>query len=280
MQKMDYLGECPVWDAHSQTLYWIDLIGRRLHKLKWGKLPSAPLDLNVEISAITMWKSDLLLAVTSRGDESLDPATGELVLLLPPPWSSAETPNDAKCDPQGRLWFGTKDLSGGVGAGGIYCIAAGGNAQMIERGFGNINGFGWSPDGAKMYVTDTRRSEIYSCAFEARTGKYTDRQKLVRLGARFGRPDGLTVDKDGFIWSANWAGACIARHDPRGSQPRIHMVEARCPTSCTFGGPNLDTLYVTVATDQSEPNYLKLVQQPLALAGIGHGCEEHCFQGY
>jgi len=276
---VDYLGESPIWDANQQALYWLDLVGQQLHTLKWGKPRRSAIALTANTAAISPWREDRLVALTSRGVEALEPSTGRSQLLFPAPWSNDELPNDAKCDPLGNFWFETKDRSGSVGAGAIYRLSHDGETELIERGFGNINGFGWSPDGTQMYVTDTRRSEIYTCTVNPSTGRYVDRKVLVRLEDNFGRPDGLTVDREVFIWSANWDGGSIMQYDPKGSPSSVHAVEARCPTSCMFGGPRLDKLFVTFAIDRNDQNYLSLVEKPLCLDSLACGRAEASYAG-
>jgi sugar lactone lactonase YvrE len=89
---------------------------------------------------------------------------------------------------------------------------------------------------------------------------------LLKIGGPLpeddGFPDGLTIDSEGFIWSAHWDGWKITRYDPAGKIERGIQMPVQRPTSCMFGGAALDELYITSARiDLSEA---ALKDQPLA----------------
>jgi len=60
------------------------------------------------------------------------------------------------------------------------------------------------------------------------------------------------VDREGFVWSAQWYGSCIVRYDPDGKVERRVAIPAKQPSSLCFGGPDLTEIFVTSA-GQSEP---------------------------
>ena len=63
-----------------------------------------------------------------------------------------------------------------------------------------------------------------------------------------GYPDGMTVDADACLWIAFWDGWCVRRYSPEAKcLAEIRLPVAR-PTSCAFGGPDLDRLYVSSAS--------------------------------
>jgi D-xylonolactonase len=67
-----------------------------------------------------------------------------------------------------------------------------------------------------------------------------------------GIPDGLAVDAQGFVWSAQWYGGRIVRYDPDGKEERRISVPAKQTSSLAFGGPDRTDIYITSAA-KSEP---------------------------
>jgi sugar lactone lactonase YvrE len=126
------------------------------------------------------------------------------------------------------------------------------------------NGLGWSPDNKIMYYCDTNYRTIRAFDFDAVTGGIENERVLISVPDEPGEggPDGLTVDSEGFIWSARWGGWKIVRYDPDGKVEREVKLPAARITSAIFGGPDLDKLYITSARiDLSEAD---LISQPHA----------------
>jgi L-arabinonolactonase len=109
------------------------------------------------------------------------------------------------------------------------------------------NGVAWSPDWTKLYVVDSMLARIYVCDFDLETGTIGPR-RIFNDADDLATPDGNAVDADGYLWSARWDGHCVARISPDGVVDRIVPIPASLVTSCAFGGPELDTLYVTTAS--------------------------------
>lgn len=110
------------------------------------------------------------------------------------------------------------------------------------------NGIGWSPDNRIMYFTDTMVRTIWAYEYDVTRGDLGQRRVFAWLDAHDGLPDGLTVDAEGFVWSAVWDGWRVIRYAPDGGIDREIRLPVQRPTSCMFGGPALDTLYVTSAS--------------------------------
>ena len=118
----------------------------------------------------------------------------------------------------------------------------------MDSGFTVANGLGWSPDNRLMYFTDSFRRTVYVYDFDLRAGTIANRRPFITLPASDGTPDGLTVDEEGCLWVAVWDAWRVSRYTPDGEELlRIKMPVPR-PTSCCFGGANLDTLYITSAS--------------------------------
>ena len=192
--------------------------------------------------------SDDLLTISRAGLDRYSPLTGTRVPIAPIEADvSGNRPNDGKCDRQGRFWFGTMDDSETGFAGSLYKVGAGGALTRMLSGIGVSNGLDWSPDGTIFYYTDSLRRTIWQFPFDTAEGALGERAPFVTLDPHEGAPDGLTVDEDGYVWSAHWDGWRIVRYNPDGVIDRVFELPVPRPTSVCFGGPDLSILYVTSA---------------------------------
>jgi len=152
----------------------------------------------------------------------------------------------------------------------------------METGIDISNGIGWSPDNKVMYYTDSTPQLIYAYDFDLATGSIANRRVFVDRSGQRGVPDGLTVDADGFVWSAVWGDRCIERYDPAGRLERRIDVPVLCPTSVAFGGENLDELYFTSALIEipKEERYKYPLDGNLfCIKGLAKGIAEPKFEG-
>jgi sugar lactone lactonase YvrE len=117
----------------------------------------------------------------------------------------------------------------------------------MDSGFHVSNGIGWSPDDRVMYFADSAHGKIYAYDFDLDSGEVANRRAFVSMPEGNGLPDGLSVDSEGGVWVACWDGWSVTRYGPDGVVDRIVPLPVPRPTSCTFGGPDLTTLFVTTA---------------------------------
>ena len=167
--------------------------------------------------------------------------------------------NDGAVDCAGHFWAGSM---GNVGEGTLYRLDPDGSVHAMVSGVSIPNGIGWNPDNSVMYFTDSTPRMIYAFDFDAATGDITNRRNLIEVPEEVGTPDGLAVDSAGYIWSACWNGAKIVRYTPDGKVDRVVAVPALRPTSCVFGGPGLDELYITSSRANLDTDALE--QYPLS----------------
>jgi sugar lactone lactonase YvrE len=258
------IGEGPWWSAAEQRLYWVDILGKNVHVFDPETGKNVTHTLPDIVTSVAPRRNGAGLVVSMRTDIAYyDPATGKLEPAATPPERPGNRFNDGKCDRQGRLWAGTMgDVDWDSPVGNLYRFD-GERAVRMEEGICCSNGLGWSPDSKTMYFTESFRHRIFAYDFDAATGNVSNRRVFVSLephGSAF--PDGLTVDAEGYVWSAQPMFGRLARYAPDGKLERVIELPVSRGTSVMFGGPNLDVLYVT--TMRATLTDAQLAEEPLA----------------
>jgi len=242
------LGEGPSWDTAHHVLYWVDI--KRPAVFRWDPLQGQtglwPMPQPVGFASPA--QSGRLVFADAEGFGFLDLSTGQITRVGDPESHLPQNRfNDGKVDRSGRVWAGTMNEHGPEATGSLYRLDPDGSIRQMATGFVCSNGLGWSPDNRTMYFTDSMVRTIWSYEFDPVTGSIGERRVFTKLAETDGFPDGLTVDSDGFVWSAVWDGWRVVRYAPDGTIDRtIHMPVQR-PSSCMFGGQDLKTLYITSA---------------------------------
>jgi sugar lactone lactonase YvrE len=255
------VGEGPVWVAAEQALYWVDNKGRKVfRRSESGDVDT--FETPFEICCLAPKRSGGFIAGTDKGLAAIDPAAGRYDVLENPESSiPGNRFNDGKVDPWGRFWSGTMDNSEKAATGSLYRFEADLSWMKMDSGYRVTNGPAFDRQRLRMYHTDSAAKTIY--VFDlSNSGELSDRRVFCSFGEQDGSPDGMTVDRDGHLWVCFWDGWCIRRLSPAGAVvQRIEMPVQR-PTSCAFGGPDLDRLYVTSARLGFDEDALRM--QPCA----------------
>jgi sugar lactone lactonase YvrE len=240
------LGERPCWDAQAQRLYWVDIYNHRVHEFDPVTGNDRFFDVGEVVTCLAPAGENRLIIALRHHLAFLDTQSGTLTPLVESKKSANIRFNDGKCDRLGRFWVGTLCIAGAKAS--LYRYDTDGTLNEMETGLTISNGLGWSPDHKTFYLTDSTPKMIYAYDFDLSSGEIENRRIFVDLSEFPFGPDGLAVDSQGCIWSAMWDGWCIIRFDPNGQEIlRIPMPVPR-PTSCTFGGSDLTTLYITTAS--------------------------------
>jgi sugar lactone lactonase YvrE len=246
----DRAGEGPAWEAERASLLWTDITGRRIHRLDPSTGGVWTRALEQMAGAVLPRASGGLVLCLQDGVYLTDSDDGEPWLLSPVEADDQTTRlNDVKSDRAGRLWGGTMALDARADAGAFYRIERDGSVETIAAPVTISNGVDWSLDGSLMYYIDTATGRMDIFDFDLATGSATDRRPFIRFDESFGMPDGMTVDAEGGLWVAFYDGWAVRHFRPDGKLERTIELPAARTTSCAFGGPRLDQLYVTSARD-------------------------------
>ncbi|UPK01050.1 SMP-30/gluconolactonase/LRE family protein [Bradyrhizobium sp. 170] len=244
----DQLGESPVWDERTQTLYWIDSLAGLIRKLSPATGAIEEFRVPAPIGSLALAHNDGAVLALRHGFAYYDFSRQRLTMGPP---IGLDHPmlrlNDGKVDPFGRFVAGT--MHGGRAdderpLGGLYRIDASGALEHLETDLAVTNGPCFSPDGRIFYLADTARRVIWAYDYR-REGPLANRRIFADTEALGSGADGATVDAEGYLWTVLVRIGAIARFAPDGTM--VHRIDmpVRHPTSVTFGGPSLDVLYVT-----------------------------------
>lgn len=238
-----YLGEGPVWDARAQTLYWLDIVNRRVYA---GADVIAELDEFVGCLAPRRSGGLILTKRFSFWTFDLDSASPAFLASL-----ADEPPNnrfnDGKCDPRGRFVAGTMDIHEKDPTGSLYSFD-GKSITPLLSAVTISNGMTWSPDGKTFYYIDTPTREVKAFDYDLDSGAIANPRAAVTIPASLGWPDGMTSDAQGNLWIAMWGGAQITKWNPNTGQLLEQIpVPVIQPSSCVFGGKGMNELFITSA---------------------------------
>jgi sugar lactone lactonase YvrE len=251
------LGEGAVWVARETALYWLDIEGLKVFRLDSdGKVDEWPTP--IRVGSLAPRRSGGFVGGTQDGIAAIDPEAGRFDILFDPEEDQPNNRfNDGKLDRQGRFWAGTMDDAEKAATGTLYRIDSDLSCRAVDSGYRVTNGPAFSPDGKLMYHNDSAKQLTYVFELEA-DGTAANRRVFLQFKEGEGHPDGMTVDSDGCLWMCFWDGWCVRRYSPKGDWlETIRMPVAR-PTSCTFGGRDLDRLYVTSASVGLDQEALKM----------------------
>ena len=248
------LGEGPVWDAERGLLWWVDILGQRVHGFDPGTGEDVTFDTGSPVGAVTLTDDGRLLLALARGLALLNPETGAIdaVSTFEPSIPPLRC-NDAKCDPRGRLWVGRMTPDAAAGAGSLVRIDADLRSTTRLTGLTIPNGLGWTGDGRQLYFLDSKWGDLRVFDYDVETGEAGPGRSVLRFPDDGGSADGLTVDAEDHVWVARWGARGVIRIAPDGRIVQRISVPASQVTSCTFGGEHLDELYITTASEFFTP---------------------------
>ena len=244
------VGESPVWDPDTGTLYYVSILDGDVHSIDIRTGAHHTIHVEAPLSALGLCRSGKLVVALRDSVILVDPATGERQTLC-----TVKHPimpmrlNDGKVGPDGAFWIGSMDDRPNKEAvGSLYRVTADGDCSVICDGIHISNGLAWSPDGTIMYHSDSRGPWVDAWDFDPSTGHVTNRRRFLDLDEATGRPDGGACDLAGNYWSAGPSASRVNCFSPAGDLVASVVMPNYRPTMPCFGGPDMQTLYVTSLT--------------------------------
>ncbi len=251
------LGEGPLWDEQAERLYFIDSLGDRVWRCDAGGGEVRSWEVPGHIGSIALRSGGGAIVALSDGFYLLDFETGDTIFLVDPePNHPGNRLNDGKVDPAGRFVCGSMDSGEAADTGALWRVDSDLSLSKLDENIICSNGPCWSPSGDILYFADSFRRTIYAYNYDTQTGAVSAKRTFVTVDdSRGGAPDGATVDSQGCLWSATVYDGRVFRYTPDGEVDRIIEMPVRKITSLTFGGPGLDTLFVTSMAVPPLPKY-------------------------
>ena len=242
------LGEGPLWHPIQSCLYWVDIESGDLYHSQDGLKDFSKTHFETPLGAFCFTNTDSFILATGDGFASWTIGQTQPSLIWNPlPGRAGVRLNDGKVDPAGRFWAGSIDTEQLEGQ--LYRLDPDGSQHTLLHHIGISNGLDWSPDRQTMYYTDSYRYTIYAFDYNHETGAIHNQRPFIQLPKTRAEivPDGLCVDAEGCLWSAQWNGWQVVRYDPQGVPMLTVEVPAQRVTSCCFGGEINDQLFITTA---------------------------------
>jgi D-xylono/L-arabinono-1,4-lactonase len=238
-------GENPLWHPQEGKVYWTDIPTGRLFRYdpKTGKHEQCYS--GEVVGGFTIQADGRLLLFMARGAIKTWRENELTTIIEEIPSEQDNRFNDVIADPLGRVFCGTVNDSGGLGR--FYQLDTDGSITMLLDGIGCSNGMGFTADRRQMYYTDSLKHEIYVFDYDQDSGAISNQRLFASIPEAEGLPDGLTVDAEGYIWSARWGSSCVVRYAPDGTLERRIPVPVPKVSSVIFGGPDYNDLYITTA---------------------------------
>ncbi|KAL0879863.1 hypothetical protein ABMA27_002394 [Loxostege sticticalis] len=258
------LGEGPHWDARAKALYFVSIQECTIHKYvpATGEHTKTKLDGRVGFIVPVEGTTDQFVVGVERKFlvvqwDGKDGSKAKVLKELGEVDKDAPTTriNDGKVDPRGRLFAGTMGNEDPPGqfqmkAGSLYRMD-GGKFTKLAQGITVSNGLSWDLEDKAFYYTDSMESNIRRYDYDVETGEISNLRYIFdfKKNGIEGVPDGHTIDTEGNLWVAVFNGSCVLQIDPKaGKLLKKVPIPALQVTSTTFGGPNLDILFVTTAS--------------------------------
>ncbi len=245
------LGEGPIWSARHNSVFFVDILGKQLHRYDLARQDVVQSFGMPDIIGWVIEREKGGFVVGVKNDVyflDLEPFKLTKVLSI-----EADKPgnrlNDAKCDAKGRLWTGTMDLAFKNRTASLYRIDPDLSVHVIDSDYICTNGPAFSKDGTRMYHNETHDGIVYVYDIAA-DGSASNKRIFTKFGDGIGLPDGCTVDAQDRLWVSHYGGGRVSCYKPDGSLDFDVILPAKNTTSLTFFGPKLDRLVVTSAAQE------------------------------
>jgi len=254
------IGEGPHWEESTQTLLYTDMWAGDAHRLNPVTGEDTQLHVGDDVSFIIPRARGGYVASRDRAIGVLDWTTGKFEELARVDQLRKDVRiNDGKCDPAGRLWTGTMQALHTTSASFaldhvLYSLDTNHVLKSHKHNVGLSNGLAWTGDKKTMFYSDSVPRVVYAYDYDVTTGEMSNERTAVSLAKKpgddptvTGITDGISIDADDKLWVALFGAGKVVRFDPETGKEllTVSFPTASHTTSCCWGGPNLDELYVT-----------------------------------
>lgn len=241
------VGEGALWDETQGVLYWVDILSNKLYIYDPASGENRAFDVGQHVGTVVLRASGGVMLAVYDGFAAYDLESQKLTLISDP---EADLPNnrfnDGKCDPAGRFWAGTMAYSNQTTQGSLYRLDTDLSVHKLLGNIGISNGIVWGLDAKTMYYIDSMAYNVRAFDYDNATGDLSNERVVITVPRELSLPDGMAIDAEGMLWVAHFGGSAVRRWDPSTGQVLATIeLPAKQITSCAFGGPNLETLYIT-----------------------------------
>lgn len=249
IDRVAIVGEGAIWNPFSKKFLWIDIEGKRLFEYDLATKENTEFELPSQPGTVVPVDEKNVILALVDGIYAYNLETRELIKKADNPESWRF--NDGKCDAQGRLWVGTLDTDTySEPVCNLYKVGSDFSVTKMKDSVIISNGITWSADNSKMYYIDSPTRKVTCFDFDLNAGSISNPKTCLDFKEYQGTPDGNTLDEDGNLWVAFWDGGCVLKCNPKtGEVIEKYDVPAHNVTSLAFGGDDLDTLFITTASN-------------------------------
>jgi sugar lactone lactonase YvrE len=252
------VGECPLWHAAQNSIYWTDINGFTVQKYDLAKKDIKSWNFGEVVCALSL-TSDARWFLVGLGSRLIlwDPEEDRRVdFCKPEPNWPTNRLNDGAADPNGYFWIGSMrnnvasdgaDVKVSGNSGSLYRIDPFGKVTTWDTGFGISNTLAWSPDNKTFYFGCSIGNVVYAYDFDRKDSSIKNR-RVFFSDLPHGMPDGSAIDVEGYLWNCRYGGGNILRISPAGAIEQIIKMPVSNITNCCFGGPDMRTLYITTSS--------------------------------
>ncbi|MEZ4780008.1 MAG: SMP-30/gluconolactonase/LRE family protein [Flavobacteriaceae bacterium] len=244
------LGEGAFWNYKTQQLYWIDILEKKLYRYTPATKENQSFMMPSRIGTVVPQTDSTAVVALEDGVYIQNTQSGTLTLLSDVEADQPENRfNDGKCDPNGNFWVGSMHLAEKNPVAKLYKVNPKGETTAMLDSITISNGIVWTKDAKTMYYIDTPTTKIRAFDFDVATATISNERVAVEVPNELGFPDGMAIDENDHLWVGMWNGNAVICFNPiTGTVIDRIEIPAHNVTSCAFGGPNLDLLYITTAS--------------------------------
>jgi len=252
------LGESILWDERNSSLYWVDILEKRIYRHSFGSDDTKVRSTQQYVSKIFPHGEQGFIVAMQGMLAYWEEETDNMSAIIDIPHENGTIrTNDGGLDPEGNIWIGTMHMEAMPNAGKLYCY----KDQQLQIKLDAVsipNGIVWSGNRPYTYFIDTYTNEIRRYDFTKSTASKSNADVLVKIPLEYGSPDGMCIGPDGHLWVAHWGGLGVYCWDIHTGEllDRIY-VDAPHVTSCVFGGPHCNDLFISTAREGLTPKQLE-----------------------